>query len=299
MKIFSCFIVLVVLGVTGFQYITVANSIEKPTGFFIRAIGNKIYATDFLRETEELLYESPIGKPIYGPLSQFDDKKIMFSVGLDREIFTLDIVSKSLESIGYGVFPMYFPKYEKMVYFGRDSQGKGALLVANEYLQNPTTIVSSGDNDPSKLVRLSDDEVLFQMSSSKTKRFDLWKYTLSTQALEPLNSQTECSMLYIKATSKREILCESTDLNSDDYYFLNIDNGERRDVSRSSYMNIGAYVEEINSLIIQITYSKYLSEKTDLWIFDVKTKKKLRLSSNMAFGVHSFIYFEPAYPGPT
>lgn len=268
---------------------------EIPRGDFLRATGNQIYVINFVEGKNELLFSFPAGEVIHNKLWQIDEQTILLSMQESAEIVSLDLVTKKVRRIGFGDNPVYMKKHKKIMYYGKDNEGKGALLVADAALKNPQKIFELNQRDALKIVKTSSDEVVFMRSELdiETENWQnvLWKYDLTTNSLVRIEGFSDCRLLNIWRSKGGQLICQKKTSNRFDsyYYLVDLLNKTEERIDYSGYLNIGEYVEELDSLIVQKLDVRGGYEIYDLWLFDLSNNTELKLMEGSGFAFESFL----------
>lgn len=278
--------------------VSMACSEEKhkvPLGDFVRAIGNQIYVLNFEKSRDELFYSFPIGTVIEEKISQINERTILLSLPDSGKILTVDLINKDVKEIGVGLNPVYMNKYAKIIYYGRDENGKGSLLIANEKLENPQRIIESNKHDVLKIVKISSEEIVFQkgelMLGSDKWRNKLWKYNLISEELVKMDGVNDCRLLNVWRSKSNQLICQKiTSDRIDTYYYLvDLQGKNETRINFSGYLNVGEYIEELDSIIIQKINVKNRSESYELWLYDLSNSSERMIMENSGFAIDSFL----------
>ncbi len=268
---------------------------KVPVGDFVRAIGNQVYLVNFEKNKDELFYSFPVGTVIEGGMSQIDERTILLSPQ-GAGIVTVDLISKDVKNIGKGMNPVYMDKHQKIVYYGRDKNGKGALLIANEKLEHPQRIVESNRHDIPKVVKISSEEIVFQrgelISGSDKWQSKVWKYNIVSKELVKLDTIVDCRLVNVWRSKTNQLICEKNTFDRFDTYYYLVDllgkNETRIDID--GYLNVGEYIEDIDSIIIQKVNVKGGVEGYDLWLYDISNNSEHIIMENSGFAIDSFLH---------
>ncbi|NOX71010.1 MAG: hypothetical protein GXP15_17665 [Gammaproteobacteria bacterium] len=278
-----------------------AKDEEVPKGEFIRAIGNQIYVVNFEKNTNKLFYEFPLGTVIEDKISQIDRRTILLSLPEEGKILTIDLKSKTANYIGVGLNPVYMPKHEKIVYYGKDSDGVGALLVANRYLEEPIPVTKSSRYDLRTIVKISSDEVVFQkkeyVDRLGKRENGLWKFNVSSHNLTKLDSIEGCLLLNVFRNKTSQLVCQKITTNRFDTYYYLVDlSGNREErLNFEGYLSIGEYIEEMDSIVIQKPRVVVGDGSTsyDLWLYDLDDDTSHLMMKNAGFAIDAFLRILP------
>lgn len=247
----------VILFLSGGSIVNASDATIVPSGNFIRAIGNQLYFVNFEKSTNELLYSFPVGTIIGEKISQIDSKRLLLSLPTEGRILTINFETKDIQNVGVGLNPVYLSEHGKIIYYGKDTYGNGAVLVSSIGMTDSKKIVDLGKYDPLKIVKVSDDEVVFQKSEaaigSDSRKNVLWKFNIRTNGLTKLDAIRNCRLLNVWRSYGEQLICERiTKDRFDSYYYLVDLNGSvDKKIDVSGYLNIGAYLDEMDAIIIQ------------------------------------------------
>jgi len=267
---------------------------KVPMGNFVRAIGNQVYIVNFEKNKDELLYSFPVGTVIEGKISQIDERTILLSPQRGG-IVTVDLISKEVKNIGKGMNPVYMDKHQKIVYYGRDENGNGALLIANEKLEYSQRIVGYKRDDIPKIIKISSEEIVFQrgeaVSESDEWESKVWKYNIVSKELVKLDAIVDCRLVNVWRNKTNQLICEKTTPDRFDtyYYFVDLLGGNEARIDIDGYLNVGEYIEELDSLIIQKVKVKGWVEGYDLWLYDLSNNSENMIMEDSGFAIDSFL----------
>ncbi|MFK7862591.1 MAG: hypothetical protein AB8B95_00045 [Pseudohongiellaceae bacterium] len=87
------------------------------------------------------------------------------------------------------------------------------------------------------------------------------------------------------------MICQKITPNRFDTYFYLTGLYDKEEVvlDFDDYLNVGEYVEELNSLIIQKARVKNFRQTNDLWAFNLSTSKEQLLMEGAGFAIDSFM----------
>lgn len=271
------------------------EKLKVPAGDFVRGIGNQLYMVNFEKNKDELFYSFPAGAVIEEKISQIDERTILLSLQ-GGGIVTVDLISQDAKYVGEGMNPVYMDEYQKIVYYGRDKNGKGALLIANEKLEHPQRIVGSNRHDIPKVIQVSSEEVVFQrgelISGSEKRQSKVWKYNIVLEELVKLDAIVDCRLVNVWRSKTNQLICEKNTPDRFDTYYYLVDllgQSEAR-IDFSGYLNVGEYIEELDSIIIQKVNVKNGAEGYDLWLYDLSNNSESLIMENSGFAIDSFLH---------
>ena len=270
---------------------------KVPAGDFVRAIGNQVYFVNFEKNKDELFYSFPVGTVIEQKISQIDERTILLSLQ-GGGIVTVDLISGNAKNIGKGMNPVYMDKHQKIVYYGRDKDGKGALLIANEKLEHPHRIVGYNRHDIPKVVKISSEEIVFQrgepVPGSDMWQSKVWKYNIVSKELVKLDAIVDCRLVNVWRSKTNELICEKNTSDRFDtyYYFVDLLGGNEIRIDIDGYLNVGEYIEDIDSIIIQKVNVKGGVEGYDLWLYDLSNNSQHIIMENSGFAIDSFLHLD-------
>lgn len=272
-----------------------AENFKVPKGDFVRAIGNQIYLVNFEKNKNELIYSFPVGAVIEGKISKVDERTILLSLQ-GGEILTVDLISKDVNNMGEGMNPVYMDEYQKIVYYGKDRDGNGALLIADEKLEASHRIVESNRHDIPKIVKISSEEIVFQrgelISGTDKWQSKVWKYNIVSEELIKLDAIDGCRLVNTWISKTNQLICEkNTPDRFDTYYYLvDLLGKDETRINFAGYLNVGEYIEELNSIVIQKANVKDGVEAYDLWLYDLSNNSEHILMEDSGFAIDSFLH---------
>lgn len=270
-----------------------AEVMEIPTGKFVRAIGNQIHIMDFEKKSNEIIYEFPVGVIIEEKIYQIDSDTLLFSLPDEGKILSIDLNSKSIKYLGKGDAPVYMPEHEKILFYGKDKNGKGALLIADKNLSNVKSITRSGRYDPAKIVVVSSDEVVFQKGFRDSKVKELWKFNIASNELSKFSDKDDCRLVNVWRRATGQLICQKITADRfDTYYYLLGPDGIEQPLNFEGYLNAGTYLDDMDSIIIQKVRVSFLIEHSDLWVYRFSDGFSYKIMSDAGFAVDSMLRLE-------
>lgn len=270
------------------------DAMKIPTGKFMRAIGNKIYIMDFEKKSNEVFYEFPVGVYIEDKIYQLDSETLLFSLPEEGKLLSMNLKSRGVRYLGEGVAPVYLPKHEKIVFYGKDSSGKGAILVADKNLNNTKFVSRSDRYDPVKIVVISSDEIVFQKGIKNSRLKELWKFNVVSNRLSKFSDIENCSLVNVFRRDTNQLICQEITSNRFDnsYYLLGMDGVERQSFNFEGNLNVGVYLDDMDSIIIQKTRIYSSNEYADLWVYRFVDGFSYKIMSDAGFAIDSLIKLE-------
>lgn len=284
--------------------VSMACSEEKvviPSGDYVKASGNRVYALNFEKNRNELIYSFPVGTVISEKITQIDERTVLLSIPSGGRIIALDIIDRKISEIGVGLNPTFMSKHGKIVYYGLDEDGSGALLIADKEFKKRDRVAGAGQynqSDGRMIIKKSADEILFHrneevLGSEKREKW-LWKYNIATNELVKLRAIDDCRLLNAWVSKTNQVICQKITPNRFDTYFYltGLHDEEEVVLDFDEYLNVGEYIEELNSLIIQKGRVEYFREIYDLWVLDLTTGNEQLLMEGSGFAIDSFMRLE-------
>ncbi len=267
-----------------------AEMMEIPTGKYVRAIGNKIYIMDFEKNYNEVFYEFPVGTVIEEKIYQIDSETLLLSLPDEGKILTINLKSKDIRYLGKGDAPVYMPKHKKILFYGKDKHGKGALLIADQSLRNTKRVSQSGRYDPAKIVVISSDEVVFQKGFRDSKAKELWKFNVASNTLSKFIDKNDCRLVNVWRRATDQLVCQKiTNDRFKTYYFLLGLDGVEQPLNFEGYLNAGVYLDDMDAMIIQKVRVSLLTEYVDLWVYRFSDGSSYKIMSNAGFAIDSML----------
>ncbi len=267
-----------------------AEVMEIPTGKFVRAIGNQIYVMDFEKKSNELFYEFPVGVLVRDKIYQIDSETLLFSLSDRGGIHSIDLNSKRINYLGKGLAPVYMPEHEKILFYGKDENGKGAILIADKNLNNVKSMGRSGRYDPAKIVVISSDEVVFQKGFRNSKIKELWKFNVASNELSKFSDKDDCRLVNIWRRATGQLICQKITADRfDTYYYLLGSDGIEQPLNFEGYLNAGVYLDDMDSIIIQKVRVSFLIEHVDLWVYRFSDGFSYKIMSDAGFAIDSML----------
>lgn len=269
-----------------------ADKFAMPKGNFVRAIGNSVYLVNFEKGQNRLVYRFPVGTVVEGKIYQVDSTTILLSLPEEGKIVTLNLQTGMVEYLGNGLNPVYMDHHDKIIYFGKNNESLGALLVADRYLNNAKSIARSTSADPVTIVKISSDEVVFQMANQVERPYELWKYNVQSDALYKLQADPNCRLLNAWRSITKQLVCQKITINRFDtyYYLMDLDTTEEQPLTYDGYLNIGDYLPDLDALIVQRARADIgkREERSDLWLFRFSDQSSCPLMKNAGFAIDAF-----------